>query len=106
MALRDCKRTVSAGVRPVASTRSSPFRPVTSGGAMPRQIIQTLVDLAYPLRATPAARRDRTMARLVTAELIEDAAVTGAALLPIFVNTSPNFRHLYKMDQVQRPFDR
>ena len=79
---------------------------IAVGGAMPREIIQTLVDLAYPLRATPAARRDRRMARLVTAELIEDAAVTGAALLPIFVNTSPNFRHLYKMDQIQRPFDR
>ena len=81
---------------------------IAVGGAMPRAIIQAMVDMAYPLRPTPAARRDRSKARLVAAELIEDAAVRGAALLPIFVNTSPNFRHLYirQIAQDQRPFDR
>lgn len=81
---------------------------IAVGGGLPRQIIQTLVDMAYPLRPTPAARRDRTEARLVAAELIEDAAVWGAALLPIFINTSPSFRTLYarQITQVQRAFER
>ncbi len=81
---------------------------IAVGGALPQQIVQTLVDLAYPLRPTPAARRDRSKARLMPAELSADAAVRGAALLSIFVNTSPNFRHLYirQLTQDQRPFDR
>ena len=38
---------------------------------------------------------------------MEDAAARGAAMLPIFVNTSPNFRHLYvrQIPRDERPFD-
>jgi predicted NBD/HSP70 family sugar kinase len=68
---------------------------IAVGGPLPRAIVERLVDRAYPLRPTPAARHDRAVPRLLPAKLIEDAAVTGAAMLPIFVNISHNFRHLY-----------
>jgi len=68
---------------------------IAVGGPLPRGVVDRLVDRAYPLRPTPAARHDRSMPRLLSAKLIEDAAVTGAAMLPIFVNISHNFRHLY-----------
>ncbi len=68
---------------------------IAVGGPLPRAIVERLVDRAYPLRPTPAARHDRSLPRLLPAKLIEDAAVTGAAMLPIFVNISHNFRHLY-----------
>ncbi|WP_370675098.1 ROK family protein [Pleomorphomonas sp. PLEO] len=68
---------------------------IAVGGPLPRAIVERLVDRAYPLRPTPAARHDRSVPRLLPAKLIEDAAVTGAAMLPIFVNISHNFRHLY-----------
>lgn len=68
---------------------------IAVGGPLPRSIVERLVDRAYPLRPTPAARHDRALPRLLPAKLIEDAAVTGAAMLPIFVNISHNFRHLY-----------
>lgn len=68
---------------------------IAVGGPLPRTIVERLVDRAYPLRPTPAARHDRSLPRLLPAKLIEDAAVTGAAMLPIFVNISHNFRHLY-----------
>lgn len=89
----------SAGnvLRDVATIIEVMFDPgfIAVGGAFPRALIERLVDRAYPLRPTPAARRDRMLPRLIPATLIEDAAVTGAAMLPIFVNTSHNFRHLY-----------
>lgn len=80
---------------------------IAVGGALPRAIVEMLVDRAYPLRPTPAARRDRAFPRLMPAILIYDAAVTGAAMLPIFVNTSHNFRHLYFRQVLgdERPFD-
>ncbi|MDQ0456779.1 ROK family transcriptional regulator [Rhizobium paknamense] len=80
---------------------------IAVGGALPQPLIERLVDRAYPLRPTPAARRDRVHARLITARLSEDAAVTGAAMLPIFVNTSHNFRHLYIRQNLAeiRPFE-
>lgn len=68
---------------------------IAVGGPLPRAVVERLVDRAYPLRPTPAARHDRSFPRLLPAKLIEDAAVTGAAMLPIFVNISHNFRHLY-----------
>jgi predicted NBD/HSP70 family sugar kinase len=68
---------------------------IAVGGPLPRAIVERLVDRAYPLRPTPAARHDRSFPRLLPAKLIENAAVTGAAMLPIFVNISHNFRHLY-----------
>lgn len=68
---------------------------IAVGGPLPRPLVERLVDRAYPLRPTPAARHDRSLPRLLPAKLIEDAAVTGAAMLPIFVNISHNFRHLY-----------
>jgi predicted NBD/HSP70 family sugar kinase len=114
-ALRDHRlmewlRAAASALRDAAAVIEVMFDPefIAVGGAMPRDIIQTMVDLAYPLRPTPSARRDRHKARLLTAELIDDAAVTGAAMLPIFVNTSPNYRHLYirQIPQDQRPFDR
>ncbi|WP_421761500.1 ROK family protein [Devosia sp.] len=108
--LMEWLKSASETLRDVTAVFEVLFDPefIAVGGAMPRQIIQTLVDMAYPLRPTPAARRDRSKARLVAAELIEDAAVRGAAILPIFVNTSPNFRHLYirQVTQDRRPFDR
>lgn len=108
--LMEWLRAAADTLRDVTAVFEVLFDPefIAVGGALPRPIIQTLVDQAYPLRPTPAARRDRTMARLVPAELVEDAAVHGAALLSIFVNTSPNFRHLYirQITQDQRPFDR
>ncbi|OQP86576.1 transcriptional regulator ROK family protein [Rhizobium rhizosphaerae] len=80
---------------------------IAVGGALPQPLIERLVDRAYPLRPTPAARRDRVHPRLITARLSEDAAVTGAAMLPIFVNTSHNFRHLYIRQNLAdvRPFE-
>jgi hypothetical protein len=43
----------------------------------------------------------------VVGELTDDAPVIGAASLPIFVNTNPNFRHLYirQIGDDQRPFE-
>lgn len=80
---------------------------IAVGGALPQPLIERLVDRAYPLRPTPAARHDRIHPRLVTARLSEDAAVTGAAMLPIFINTSHNFRHLYIRQNLAdvRPFE-
>jgi predicted NBD/HSP70 family sugar kinase len=80
---------------------------VVVGGPLPRSLVESLVDRAYPLRPTPASRRDRQRPRLAAAELIDYAAVSGAAMLPIFVNTSPNFRHLYvrQIPKDERPFD-
>lgn len=80
---------------------------IAVGGALPQPLIERLVDRAYPLRPTPAARHDRVHPRLVTARLSEDAAVTGAAMLPIFINTSHNFRHLYIRQNLAevRPFE-
>lgn len=80
---------------------------IVVGGMLPRSVVELLVEHAYPLRSTPAARRDRSTPRLAPAALIEDAAVTGAAMLPIFVNTNPNFRHLYvrQITQDSRPPD-
>lgn len=80
---------------------------IAVGGALPAALVERLVDRAYPLRSTPAARRDRAQPRLIPAMLSEDAAVTGAAMLPIFVNTSHNFRHLYIRQNLAeaRPFE-
>lgn len=103
-------KAASDTLRDLTVVFAVPFAPefIAVGGGLPRQLIQTLVAMAYPLRPTPAARRDRTEARLVAAELIEDAALWGTALLPIFVNTSPSFRALYarQRPQVHRAFER
>lgn len=74
---------------------------IAVGGLMPAAVVETLVDRAYPLRPTPSARRDRMRPRLTPAMLIKDAAMLGAAMLPIFVNTNPNFRHLYMSQMPQ-----
>ena len=101
--------SAAAVVRDASAIIEVMFDPgfIAVGGALPRAIVEMLVDRAYPLRSTPAARRDRTFPRLMPAILIHDAAVTGAAMLPIFVNTSHNFRHLYFRQVLgdERPFD-
>ncbi len=68
---------------------------IAVGGGLPAEITLHLVNRAYPLRPTPASRRDRTHPRLIPATLIENAAVTGAAYLPFFVHTSHKYRRLY-----------
>lgn len=80
---------------------------IVVGGALPGPVIERLIDRAYPLRPTPSARRDRAYPRLMMAKLSDDAAMTGAAILPIFVNTSHNFRHLYIRQNLtdDRPFE-
>ncbi|WP_237152927.1 ROK family protein [Oryzibacter oryziterrae] len=99
----------AAALRDITAIIEVLFDPefVVAGGLLPRPVVELLVEHAYPLRATPAARRDRQQPRLTAAALIKDAAVTGAAMLPIFVNTNPNFRHLYvrQIPQDVRPID-
>jgi predicted NBD/HSP70 family sugar kinase len=99
----------ASALRDVVAVIEVMFDPefIVAGGSLPRQLVESLVDRAYPLRPTPAARRDRLRPRLSAAELVEDAAASGGAMLPIFVNTSPNFRHLYvrQIPRDERPFD-
>lgn len=101
--------TAARALRDVVAIIEVMFDPefIVTGGPLPRALVESLVDRAYPLRPTPAARRDRARPRLAAAELMEDAAARGAAMLPIFVNTSPNFRHLYvrQIPRDERPFD-
>lgn len=95
--LMDWLASAASILRDVCAVIEVMFDPgfIAVGGALPRSLVERLVDRAYPLRPTPSARRDRALPRLLPATLIEDAAVTGAAMLPIFVTTSHNFRHLY-----------
>lgn len=80
---------------------------ITVGGSLPPSIIAALVERAYPLHRSLSERKDRRSPRLVVGELTDDAPVIGAASLPIFVNTNPNFRHLYirQIGDDQRPFE-
>jgi predicted NBD/HSP70 family sugar kinase len=95
--LMDWLASAAAILRDVSAIIEVMFDPgfIVVGGALPGALVERLVDRAYPLRPSPSARRDRTLPRLLPATLIADAAVTGAAMLPIFVTTSHNFRHLY-----------
>lgn len=81
---------------------------ITVGGSLPPSIIAALVERAHPLHRSLSERKDRFSPRLLVGALTDDAPVIGAASLPIFVNTNPNFRHLYirQLGDDQRPFDR
>lgn len=81
---------------------------ITVGGSLPPSIITALVERAYPLHRSLSERKDRRWPRLIVGQLTDDAPVIGAASLPIFINTNPNFRHLYirQLGDDQRPFDR
>ncbi|NEI72384.1 ROK family protein [Rhizobium lusitanum] len=80
---------------------------ITVGGSLPPSIVTALVERAYPLHRSLSERKDRLSPRLVVGQLTDDAPVIGAASLPIFVNTNPNFRHLYirQLGDEQRPFE-
>lgn len=80
---------------------------ITVGGSLPPSIVTALVERAYPLHRSLSERKDRLSPRLVVGQLTDNAPVIGAASLPIFVNTNPNFRHLYirQLGDEQRPFE-
>ncbi|TIX87361.1 ROK family transcriptional regulator [Rhizobium sp. P44RR-XXIV] len=80
---------------------------ITVGGSLPPSIIAALVERAYPLHRSLSERKDRLWPRLLVGQLTDDAPVIGAASLPIFVTTNPNFRHLYirQLGDEQRPFE-
>ncbi|NTF44268.1 ROK family transcriptional regulator [Agrobacterium rhizogenes] len=80
---------------------------ITVGGSLPPSIITALVERAYPLHRSLSERKDRLWPRLLVGQLTDDAPVIGAASLPIFVTTNPNFRHLYirQLGDEQRPFE-
>ncbi len=80
---------------------------ISVGGSLPPSIVAALVERAYPLYRSLSERKDRRSPRLVVGQLTDDAPVIGAASLPIFVNTNPNFRHLYirQLGDEQRPFE-
>ncbi|WP_262272272.1 ROK family transcriptional regulator [Microvirga yunnanensis] len=75
------------------------------GGLLPSSVCSSLVDRAYPLQASPAARRDRKMPRLQVGSLDRKAAAIGAAMLPFIVNGSPEFRRLSLGRGRGRPID-
>ena len=80
---------------------------ITVGGSLPPSIIAALVERAYPLHRSLSERKDRRWPRLVIGQITDDAPVIGAASLPIFINTNPNFRHLYirQLGDNKRPFE-
>ncbi len=80
---------------------------ISVGGSLPPSIVAALVERAYPLYRSLSERKDRRSPRLVVGQLTDDAPVIGAASLSIFVNTNPNFRHLYirQLGDEQRPFE-
>ncbi len=67
---------------------------VIVGGTLPSIILSSLVDRAYPLLASAAARTGRTFPRLLNSRLTESASAIGAAMLPIIAHGSPHFRRL------------
>lgn len=67
---------------------------VIVGGTLPPIILSSLVDRAYPLLPSAAARKGRTFPRLLNSRLAESASAIGAAMLPIIAHGSPHFRRL------------
>lgn len=76
-------------------------------GGFPESVLSALVERAYPLLPSLSATRDRELPRLITATLLTDGPVIGGMTLPVFVNTKPDFRHLYirQVGSDERPFD-
>ncbi len=75
------------------------------GGNLAPVILSSLVDRAYPLLPSVAARKSRTVARLCTSALGPVASAVGAAILPIIAHGSPDFRRLSLMRGRKRPID-
>ncbi|AJY45412.1 ROK family transcriptional regulator [Martelella endophytica] len=89
----------SARLRLLAAMIENMFDPeaIFVGGSFPAVLLSSLVDRAYPLLASVAARKNREGARLRLAGLGASASAVGAAMLPIIAHGSPDFRRLSLM---------
>jgi predicted NBD/HSP70 family sugar kinase len=71
---------------------------VVLGGSMPLSIIERLVQELEPLPLSVSTVGERTVPRVVIGAAGRDTSVLGAAALPIFGETNPQF------DVLQKPF--
>jgi predicted NBD/HSP70 family sugar kinase len=71
---------------------------VVLGGSMPLSIIERLVQALEPLPLSVSTVGERTVPRVVIGAAGRDTSVLGAAALPIFGETNPQF------DVLQKPF--
>lgn len=101
--------TASKTLRFLVAIIETAFDPETIflSGAFPESVLAALVERAYPLLPSLSAIRNRELPRLTTATLLRDGPVIGGMTLPVFVNTKPDFRHLYirQVGSDERPFD-
>lgn len=101
--------TAAQTLRFLVAVVETAFDPETIflGGVLPPSMLSALVERAYPLLPSLSAVRERDLPRLVVASLLADGPVVGGMTLPIFVNTQPDFRHLYirQVGSDERPFD-
>lgn len=97
----------SARLRQLVAMIENMFDPqaVFVGGTFPAAILSSLVDRAYPLLPSVAARKDRDGPRLRLAQLGASASAIGAAMLPIIAHGSPDFRRLSLMRGRKGPVD-
>jgi len=69
---------------------------VVLGGFMPLSIIERLAAELAPLPLSVATTSERTVPRVLIGAAGKDTSVLGAAALPIFSGTSPQFDVLQK----------
>jgi predicted NBD/HSP70 family sugar kinase len=69
---------------------------IVIGGFLPPPVLAMLIERLAPLHASVAARRDRTVPRVMAGLAGHDTAALGAAALPIFDELNPNIGVLLK----------
>jgi predicted NBD/HSP70 family sugar kinase len=69
---------------------------IVIGGFLPSPVLARLIERLAPLHASVAARRDRTVPRVMAGLAGHDTAALGAAALPIFDELNPNIGVLLK----------
>jgi predicted NBD/HSP70 family sugar kinase len=69
-------------------------RTIVIGGSAPKALVERLVKLAEPLRASVRGGVAEPTARILLSERQEDSSILGAAVLPIYDLLSPRFEVL------------
>ena len=90
---------------PMVATLENLYDPeaVIFGGSFPDTLIDALIAAMQPLPLSVAARRDRTLARVIRGATGPYTAALGAAALPILETVTPRLDVVFSADDDTRP---